>query len=136
VERSSGAAPPRPSGRGERGEKDELLTIAVDRGDDGFSVVALAGELDLSTIPKLEGPLFDELDSCHGVMVDLTTLSFIDSSGIALLIRAHQVANGSRKLQALVSQGSQVERIFAIAGIAQAFPIFVDREEAIAALRG
>ena len=75
MERSSGAAPPR-----------QLLAVEVEGAEGDPSIVSLAGELDLSTMPQLERPLNDELKSHSAVIVDLTGLSFIDSSGIGLLI--------------------------------------------------
>jgi anti-sigma B factor antagonist len=97
-------------------------------------VLALAGELDLSTIPRMDGPLNEQVRQRPAVVVDLSRLSFIDSSGIGVLIRAFQNANGTR-MNVVVGRGSQVERVFGIAGIAQALPVYFDRDDALAALR-
>jgi anti-anti-sigma factor len=139
VERSSGAAPPRPSGRGNpinQPERD-LLTIEVERPGNGLAIIALAGELDLGTIPRLEGQLLQELEANEGVVVDLRRLAFIDSSGIGLLIKAQRATmeDGSA-LHTVVTDGSQVERVFTVAGIGRALPVFLDRDEAVAALNG
>jgi hypothetical protein len=77
-------------------------------------------------------------------VVDLTRLSFIDSSGIGLLIKAHRDAeavgeqaadgNGRAALHTVVAEGSQVERVFGLAGIGLALPLFLNRDEAVAAL--
>jgi anti-sigma B factor antagonist len=126
VERSSGAAPPR---------QPEPLSIAVEEVRGG-SVVSLAGELDLSTIPKLEGRLFRELDSNVAVVIDLSRLSFIDSSGIGLLIRAFRANEEKPHLHTVIAQGSQVDRVFRLAGIDRALPLYLNRDEAVAALNG
>jgi anti-sigma B factor antagonist len=130
VERPSGAAPPRQSGA------SDLLEITVEHGQDGVSLIALAGELDLSTIPKLERPLLRELDEHHGVVVDLTRLSFIDSSGIGLLIQAFRAHEPELRLHTVIARGSQVERVFRLAGIDQALPLYLSRDEARVALNG
>jgi anti-anti-sigma factor len=137
VERSSGAAPPRRSRDGPRdkGADRELLAIEIERPGDGLTVVALAGELDLSTIPRLEGQLLSEAKGQGNVVVDLTRLAFIDSSGIGLLIKAHRARENGAVLHTVVAPGSQVERVFAIAGIESALPLFLERAAAIAALR-
>jgi anti-anti-sigma factor len=137
VERSSGAAPPRPSGEGDQANQTEreLLAIEVERLGDGVSIVVLVGELDLATMPKLEDLLFDELRANDAVILDLMRLTFIDSSGIGLLIKAHRSADGG-ELRTIVSRGSQVERIFNLVGIDRALHLFVDRGTAIAALDG
>jgi anti-anti-sigma factor len=137
VERSSGAAPPRLSGGGLRDNRAdrELLAIEIERPGDGLTIVALAGELELSTIPRLEGRLLSEAKRQGSVVVDLTRLAFIDSSGIRLLIQAHQAADRRAALRTVVADGSQVERVFALAGIEKALPVFLDREEAIGAVK-
>jgi anti-sigma B factor antagonist len=135
VERSSGAAPPRhPAGSGNR----QLLTFRVERLSTDVSVVSLSGELDLSTIPRLEGRLFDELRARLAVVMDLSRLSFIDSSGISLLIRAFRAREhaASAELRTVIKPRSQVERVCRLAGIDRALPLYLDREAAIAATNG
>jgi anti-anti-sigma factor len=134
VERSSGAAPPRRSGQGGRKDDDgEILSVRVDAADAGIAVISLAGELDLSTIPKLEPRLLEELRNPAGVVVDLTRLNFIDSSGIGLLIRAFR-SEQAGPMHTVVAPGSQVERVFQLAGIDSALPVFSGRDEAIGRL--
>jgi anti-anti-sigma factor len=137
VERSSGAAPPRRSGGvpRDKGADRELLAIEIERPGDGLAIVALAGELDLSSVPRLEGRLLGEAERQGNVVVDLTRLTFIDSSGIGLLIKAHQAADGRAALRTVVADGSQVERVFALAGIEKMMSVFLDREEAIGAVK-
>jgi anti-sigma B factor antagonist len=136
VERSSGAAPPRRSSGGDdvNRTQGDLLGVEIGRSANGHAVVALAGELDLSSIPMLEGRLLEELRDRDSVIVDLTRLTFIDSSGMGVLIKAHRATNGAGGLHLVVSDGSQVERVFTIAGMGSALPIFPDRGAAIAAL--
>ena len=135
MERSSGAAPPRQAGTSDNSSKGELLEVRVETTDGRASVVSLAGELDLSTIPTLEARLLEKVRNPTGVVVDLTRLSFIDSSGIGLLIKAHRAAEGGR-LHTVVAPGSQVERVFELAGIDRVLPVFALRDEAVRALGG
>ncbi len=138
MERPSGAAPPRQSGGTDEGEavNGQLLTVRVESAGLNASVVSLAGELDLSTIPTIEGRLFEQLQSHTGVVVDLTRLSFIDSSGIGLLIRAFRAVDEGGKLHTVISPGSQVERVFRLAGIDRTLPLFVERSRALGSLNG
>jgi anti-sigma B factor antagonist len=110
-----------------------LLTIRVETTGNGTSVVSLAGELDLSTIPRMAVPLLGEV-SHRAVIVDLSALSFIDSSGIAVLIKAFRAAEGNGRMHTVIASGSQVERVLRLAGIDRALPLFVDREAALEAL--
>jgi anti-sigma B factor antagonist len=133
VERSSGAAPPLNQGAGGP-EKSPALTVRIETSANGSSVVALAGELDLSTIPRMEPALLEQIRQRTAVLVDLTGLSFIDSSGIGVLIQAFRESNGN-PMHVVVGPGSQVEQVFQITGVNDAFPVFDDRELALAALR-
>jgi anti-sigma B factor antagonist len=110
----------------------EPLNVRIERTGDAVSVVELSGELDLGTVPRLESPLLAQLRA-RGVVVDLTKLSFIDSSGLAVLIQAFHTSNGN-SMHTVIAPGSQVERVFRIAGIDRALPTFFDREEAVEAL--
>jgi anti-anti-sigma factor len=129
VERSSGAAPPLQPGA------SNPLSVEVEPGQDGVRIVSLAGELDLATTPIAEGPLFGELAAGRDVLVDLTGLSFIDSSGIGLLIRAFRADGGSR-MHTVIVRDSQVDRVFRLVGLDRAMPLHFGREEALAALEG
>jgi anti-sigma B factor antagonist len=135
VERSSGAAPPLSSGgSGEPGES-QTLTVRIEPVGAAACVVWLAGELDLSTIPRVEKELFEQLRSKDGVVLDLTKVSFIDSSGIALLIQAFR-ATDAAVLNTVIAEGSQVDRVFRVAGIDRALPLFTGRARALEALNG
>jgi len=137
VERSSGAAPPRPfAGDGEPGANGQRLAVSIEPAGGNASVVALSGELDLSTIPLLEKRLLAETHSKRQVIVDLTNVWFIDSSGIGLLIRAFRSGPDAERLHTVIAEGSQVDRVFRLAGIDRALPLFVDRSQALQALNG
>jgi anti-anti-sigma regulatory factor len=60
-------------------------------------------------------------------------LRFIDSSGIGVLMRAKKIDEGAA-IGVLIEEGSQVARIFAVAGVEQAVRLFTSRSAAIAAL--
>lgn len=100
------------------------------------SVVVLAGELDLSSIHHVEKRLLAQVRTKTGVVVDLTRVTFIDSSGIGLLIQAFRTASDGRMLNTVVAGGSQVDRVLRLAGIDRALPLFTDRAEALTALDG
>jgi anti-sigma B factor antagonist len=105
------------------------LGVAIKSAGDEACVVAVTGELDLNTIPQVESRLFKRLRSHAGVVIDLRRLDFIDSSGIGLLIKAHQ-ADGA-PIHTVVASGSQVDRVFTLTRIDRALPIFTDVEAAL-----
>jgi anti-anti-sigma factor len=110
--------------------------------DDGIRVIAVRGELDLSTAPELEGPLEDAIATRNtSVIVDLSDCEFIDSTGIALIVRAWQrldrAAEGEGEGRVVIcSYNDQVRRVLEITGLELSIPIHSTRDEALAALRG
>ena len=110
----------------------KTLTVRVEDSPDGAAIVVLSGELDLGTVPRMESPLLEQLRQRPAVLVDLSALNFIDSSGIGALIRAKRNANGT-PIGFLIGAGSQVESVFGVAGLGEALPLFSDRQAAMAA---
>jgi anti-anti-sigma factor len=109
--------------------------------DDGVRIVAVRGELDLSTASDLEGPLEEAIASGDApVLVDLSECEFIDSTGIALIVRAWQrldrTADGEGKGRVVIcSDNEQVRRVLEITGLELSIPIHSTKDEALAALR-
>jgi anti-sigma B factor antagonist len=60
--------------------------------ESGATVVALAGECDLSVRDELAGVLLASVAGSRMVVVDLSGLTFLDSSGVHTLVMAHQAA--------------------------------------------
>jgi anti-sigma B factor antagonist len=114
---------------------EKTLSVRIEDSPEGAAIVVLSGELDLGTVPRMERPLLEQLQRRPAVLVDLSTLDFIDSSGICALIRAKRNANGT-PIGFVVGAGSQVERVFGVAGVGEALPLFPDRHAATAALAG
>jgi anti-anti-sigma factor len=103
----------------------------------GVRTVSVRGELDLSTAPELEGPLDDALASGEGsVLIDLSQCEFIDSTGIALIVRAWQRLDSGEngRTLAICSQNDQVRRVLEITGLELSIPVHLTRDEALAAL--
>jgi anti-anti-sigma factor len=110
--------------------------------DDGVRVIAVRGELDLSTASDLERLLEEAVASGDAsVLIDLSECEFIDSTGIALIVRAWQrldrAADGEGSGQVMISSDNdQVRRVLEITGLELSIPIHSTRDQALAALRG
>jgi anti-sigma B factor antagonist len=108
----------------------------------GIRLLEVNGELDLSTATQLEGPLEEAVDSHQAaVLIDLTDCTFIDSTGIALVVRAWQrvdstAGNGGEGGLVLCCQNEQVRRVLEVTGLEHSLRVFETRDEAVAALRG
>lgn len=107
--------------------------------DAGIQAIAVRGELDLSTAPDLERPLEEALERGDGpILVDLSECEFIDSTGIALIVRARQRLesdNGGRTL-VVCSYNDQVRRVLDITGLDVSIPVHRTRDEALASIAG
>ena len=104
---------------------------------EGVRTIAVQGELDLSTAPDLEGPLEEALESGEGsVLIDLSQCEFIDSTGIALIVRAWQRLDSGGNGRGLVicSHNEQVRRVLEITGLELSIPVHSTRDEALAAI--
>jgi anti-anti-sigma factor len=105
---------------------------------DGVLVIGIRGELDLNTAPQLEELLAPALASGDSaVAIDLSECEFIDSTGIALIVRAWQALDGEGGPGfALCGLDDQVRRLLRITGLESSIPIHPGIDEAVAELRG
>jgi len=84
---------------------------------DGTAVVTVVGEIDMATAGFLQQAIDDACTISTQVVVDLADTAFIDSTGLAVFMRAY--AQLGRQQEALVLRGAgrRVTRIFEIAGL-------------------
>jgi anti-sigma B factor antagonist len=86
-------------------------------------VLRLSGELDLEASPAVEPVIGAAIQSCSSVILDMSGLTFCDSSGIALLLRAYGRATRVGSQLELVRVQAAVARVLAAAGVDQVLPI-------------
>ncbi|HYM53872.1 MAG TPA: STAS domain-containing protein [Solirubrobacteraceae bacterium] len=99
-------------------------------------VLAVEGELDLSTAPSLKWALADLIDAGNGhVVVDLSLVTFIDSTALGVLVGANRGLGAGRRL-AVVCTHAAVLRIFELTGLDGTFHIFPTLDRALAHVRG
>jgi anti-sigma B factor antagonist len=81
----------------------------------GVACIALCGELDMATAPRLEGCLAPfEDDGVSAIILDLRGLTFIDCSGLRELLRAQDRAKTTRRQLILVGANASARRLFEI----------------------
>jgi anti-anti-sigma factor len=89
------------------------------RNADATTVISVSGELDLASSPALEEELERVAQSdAQLVVVDLRNLEFMDSTGLSVLVRAHQRAEESGRRLGLVNGSQQVQRLLTLTGVA------------------
>ncbi|HKH65083.1 MAG TPA: STAS domain-containing protein [Solirubrobacterales bacterium] len=95
--------------------QDGLLTVS--RTDEGaFVRLALAGELDLSNLPTLEATLDGAIKSGKKVLFDLHRLEFLDSTGLALIVRMLGRRDAER-FSFVPSTSGSVRRLLSLTGL-------------------
>ncbi|HWB68983.1 MAG TPA: STAS domain-containing protein [Solirubrobacterales bacterium] len=103
-------------------------------------VIAVTGELDMNTASELQEPLDAALAGPGALLIDLSSCEFIDSTGIALIVRAWQQLggeNGAGQARfALCGLNDQVRRVLELTGLKASIETHPGREEALAALSG
>jgi anti-anti-sigma factor len=103
--------------------------------DGGAAVVDVTGELDLASSPMLEQELESSaVASASLVIVDLRQLEFMDSTGLSVLVRAHQRALESGKRFAVIKGPQQVQRLLTLTGVAERLELADSPEELLNAL--
>lgn len=89
------------------------------RNADATTVISVSGELDLASSPALEEELERVAQSgAQLVVVDLRNLEFMDSTGLSVLVRAHQRAEENGRRLGLVNGSQQVQRLLTLTGVA------------------
>ena len=94
-------------------------TLAVQVSQNGVAcTLGLCGELDLANAGTAEAELQAALASGTPVVVDMRRLEFIDSTGIALLVRAIQDDGGASRLSFVPSEFDAVSKVLELTGVA------------------
>ena len=103
---------------------------------DGTRVIALHGAVDVSGAMTLRDVLGEQIDSPGArVVVDLSDVPLIDSSGIGILVTAHRRAAGQGARFALAGAAGPVARVFEMTRTNKLLSIHESVDEAVAAVR-
>jgi anti-sigma B factor antagonist len=101
----------------------------------GAAGVAVRGEVDAATAPLLQDALDEAVRATGGTLVlDLSGVSFLDSSGINVLLRVRALLGREDRALALVCPAGPPRRVLELAGIEDLFAIYSTREDAARAL--
>jgi anti-sigma B factor antagonist len=109
--------------------------LAVERtSNEGVELLLVEGELDIATAPRLisvmNGAVQEALSS---LVVDLSQVDFMDSTGLALLINAHRRLTRRRKGFAVVCPPGPLRRVFEVTDMVETLHVCPDRDTAWAA---
>lgn len=108
----------------------KLFDVDLSGPTNGRLDAALSGEIDLSTVAELEQRLEDPL---HGgptlLVLDLRQVTFLDSSGLRLLLRLDERQRGLGGRMVLVQGGRRVARVLELTGAGERLEMVTDPSE-------
>jgi anti-sigma B factor antagonist len=109
-----------------------VTPLAVERTrSDGYEVLVVDGELDIATAPRMIAALNEALaDLASPLVVDLTSVVFMDSTGLALLMNARRRVVRRGHGFAIVCPRGSLARVFEIADMIESLRVCPDRESA------
>ena len=99
------------------------MQIATTPGSDRY-VITVSGEVDLATSPELDTAIIAAIESgTSSVAIDLIDVSFMDSSGLGVIVRGLKRCREEDKDLDLVITNERVLKVFGITGLDQVIPI-------------
>ena len=94
------------------------------------TVIAVGGELDLASAPALESELEAAAQSDAALLVlDLRELEFMDSTGLSVIVKAHQRLSEEGRTLSVVRGPQQVQRLLDLTGVAERLQLGNSPEE-------
>jgi len=111
---------------------DELSIEIQPETGTGALVFGLRGSLDIATAPSLRAALLEAAgQGKREIVVDLTRVEFIDSTGLGSLIGAHRRAQEEGGSLRLVVNEGPLSRLLAITGLVRVFSIHATLDDAL-----
>jgi anti-sigma B factor antagonist len=101
------------------------------REDSGYTVIEMDGDVDLSCSPDARKQILHCLTGDTGVLVDLSQVSYIDSSGIASLVEGYQTAKKKNLNFGLIGVSDAAMSVLQLARLDTVFPIHASVEDRI-----
>jgi len=110
--------------------------LVHNRVDDGVAVVTVTGDVDVATCAALRDSLLQVIadENFRGLVVNLAGVSFIDSTGIGVLVGAWRRTKATDGNLALASPSRQAQSVLDATGLTKVLSIYSSEEEAVQAL--
>jgi anti-sigma B factor antagonist len=99
------------------------------RQERGYSVVELTGDVDLSCSPDARKTILKCLEGTRNTLVDLSGVTYIDSSGVASLVEGYQLAKKKNLKFGLIGVSEAALSVLQLARLDKVFPIHASLQE-------
>jgi anti-sigma B factor antagonist len=103
-------------------EQGSVFAAAVERPTRNVVVVKATGELDLMSVPELEAVLNEVMSEKADIELDFSRLDFIDSTGVHLVLTAHDTSVREGWQLTITGAGAEVRRAFELLGLLDHLP--------------
>ncbi len=103
---------------------------------DGVTIVALEGDVDLQSSPEARQIFLECVAGNLPVLVDLSKVGYIDSSGVASLVESLQASRKAGRNFALASVSAAALKVLKLARLDKVFTIFDTLEDGIRGIAG
>ncbi len=90
---------------------------------DSYMVIALSGDVDLYYSPQAREQILRQVNDKRSVLIDLSAVDYMDSSGVASLVEAFQIANKNQLEFSLISVSETVMQVLQLSRLDHVFPI-------------
>jgi anti-sigma B factor antagonist len=102
------------------------------RNAENVSIIDCSGDVDLYTSTRLRDTLLAEIQSGAGaVLVNMSDIGYIDSSGIATLVEGLQLSRQTHTRFGLFGLRSNARSVLELARLHKVFNLFADEQEAL-----
>jgi anti-sigma B factor antagonist len=109
------------------------LTLST-REVDGTTIVAVGGEIDVYTAPKLRDRITELVaDGIFNIVIDMESVEFLDSTGLGVLVGGLKKVRAHDGSLELICTQDRLLKIFRITGLAKVFVIHDSADGALAA---
>ena len=97
--------------------------------EDNYTNVGFDGAVDLSSSPEARKNIIEILEQNTNILIDLSLVNYIDSSGVACLVEGYQVAKKQSLKFGLIGVSDAAMSVLKLARLDQVFPIYNSKEE-------
>lgn len=94
-----------------------------------FTVIHLSGEIDLSESPEVRKQILNYINKKNNLLVDLSGVNYIDSSGVACLVEGLQVSRTKKIKFALLGVSESALKVLQLARLDRVFKIYKSPED-------
>ncbi len=93
------------------------------REEGGYTILCLSGDVDLSCSPEARKQILAILQAANHLLVDLSGITYIDSSGVASLVEGYQTAKKQNLKFGLIGVSTAAMSVLQLARLDKVFPI-------------